>query len=157
MAMAPERRVKPDHVFVAPSPARVILLVLGLAGAAGTALGAYVGYQTDSSTLYGVAVGAAIFTVVCWVFLQITPPQRVSVTESVVEIKNGYHVNRYDLEDPGTDMLVRDGEVAFGHYRDNWSIVRAKDVDWHAFMEVVMRFQSRADLNAEARDKRFNR
>lgn len=157
MAMAPKGPAKPDHVFVAPSPARSLVVLLTVTGVVLTGLGAYWGYSQESSTAYGLAVGAAIVTVACWVFLQITVPQRVTITASVVEIKNGARLDRYDLEDPGTDMLVRDGEVAFGHYRDNWSIVRAKDVEWRPFMDVVMRFQSRADLNAEERDKRFNR
>jgi hypothetical protein len=157
MAMAPKGPAKPDHVFVAPSAARSLVMVLTLAGVTATGLGAWWGYTHDSGTSYGLAVGAAIVTVACWVFLQITVPQRVTITASVVEIKNGGRVERYDLEDPGTDMLVRDGEVAFGHYRDNWSIVRAKDVDWRPFMDVVMRYQLHADINAEERDKRFNR
>ena len=49
------------------------------------------------------------------------------------------------------------GSVAFGHYRDNWVIVQARDVEWRTFMDVVMAYQNRADSNAEARDERFKR
>ena len=46
-------------------------------------------------------------------------------------VRNG-HRNRYDLEDPGVELRVRDGEIAFAHYLKPWSVVRAKDVDWPA-------------------------
>jgi hypothetical protein len=103
------------------------------------------------------AVGAAVVLVLCWVTLMARVPQRIVVTGSTVRIIRGAEVHRFDLEDPGVDMLVRDGSVAFGHYRDNWVIVQARDVDWRVFMDVVMTYQDRADSNAEARDKRFER
>lgn len=156
MALAPTHGSRPDHVWHAPSPARTVVWLVLVATVAGTVAGAWWGRQQGSSTLYVLACGAAVLAVGCWVVLQVTVPQRVSITKSVVEIKNGSTTVRYDLEDPGTDLLVRDGEVAFGHYRDNWSIVRARDVDWRPFLDVVMRFQSRADINAEERDRRFN-
>ena len=53
------------------------------------------------------------------------------------------------------ELRVRDGEIAFAHYMKPWSVVRAKDVDWKVFTDVVMHYQNRADLNALLRDQRF--
>ena len=36
-------------------------------------------------------------------------------------------------------------------------VVRAKDVDWPVFIDVLMHYQKHADLNAELRDQRFKR
>ena len=39
---------------------------------------------------------------------------------------------------------------------ERWVVVRARDVDWHVFTDVVMHYQDKADRHAEARDKRFS-
>lgn len=157
MAMAPAGERRPDHVFVAPSRARSAVAVLMLLSLVGAVAGVWWGWREGSSTAYVLACGAAVAAVACWVLLQVSVPQRITITGSVVEVRRQGATQRYDLEDPGTDLLVRDGEVAFGIYRDSWTIVRARDVDWRPFMDVVMRYQSRADHNAEERDKRFSR
>ncbi|WP_030482772.1 hypothetical protein [Nocardioides aequoreus] len=148
---------KPDHVYVARSPGRKGIAMLGIVAAVATASAGWRGWQLQSTGDLALAGGAAIVCVICWVFLTVTVPQKVIVTGSVVEIVRSSTTQRYDMEDPGVDMLVRDGSVAFGHYRDNWSIVQARDVDWKVFMDVVMRYQFQADINAEERDKRFSR
>ena len=66
-------------------------------------------------------------------------------------------VDTFDLEDPGVDIRVKDGEIAFAHYMDRWVVVRSRDVDWKVFSDVVMYYQNKADQNAEERDRRFNR
>ena len=157
MTVVQDRR--PDHVFVAPSLLRVVVrlvLVLSLAGL-GLALWRLWERRPTHRWLVASAVAAAVVLVLCWVTLMARVPQRITVTGPTVQIVRGAEVHRFDLEDPGVDMLVRDGSVAFGHYRDNWVIVQARDVDWRVFMDVVMTYQNRADSNAEARDKRFKR
>lgn len=153
--MTQERR--PDHVFVAPSPMRVAVKVLLLFALVGLGLALWRLWQERTTWLVAAAVGLAVVTVLCWVTLMARVPQRITITGPMVHVRRGAEVFRYDLEDPGVDMLVRDGSVAFGHYRDNWCIVQARDVDWRVFLDVVMTYQDRADSNAEARDQRFGR
>lgn len=151
---------RPDHVFVAPSALRVLVklvLVLSLVGLGLALWRLWEAQATPPRWLVASAVAAAVVLVLCWVTLMARVPQRIVVSGPTVRIIRGAEVHRFDLEDPGVDMLVRDGSVAFGHYRDNWVIVQARDVDWRVFMDVVMTYQNRADSNAEARDKRFER
>lgn len=148
---------KPDHVFTAPSPGRKGIALLGLVSLMATVWAGWRGWQMESTGDLVLAGGAAVVTVICWVFMTLTVPQCVIITGSVIEIVRGSETQRYDLEDPGVDMLVRDGSVAFGHYRDNWTVVESREVRWQTFMDVVMRYQQQADLNAEERDRRFSR
>lgn len=151
------RTSTPDHVFVAPSPGRVVVkLVL----AASLVLGAWsvVRLFSDPTTPRVVgAVVAGVVLVACWAYLQAHIPQRITVTRAVIEVRRDGHTHRYDLEDPAVDIRVRDGEIAFAHYMDNWVLVSARDVEWKTFSDVVMHYQNNADNNAVARDQRFNR
>ncbi len=99
----------------------------------------------------------AVLAVGQWTLLQARIPQRIEVEKSVITIIKSGHRERYDLVDPGVELRVRDGEIAFAHYMKPWSVVRAKDVDWRVFTDVVMHYQNRADLNAVLRDQRFER
>ncbi|KQT93867.1 hypothetical protein ASG49_02575 [Marmoricola sp. Leaf446] len=148
---------RPDHVFVAPSLLRVVVKLLLVLSAAGLGVAVWRLWREQPTWLVAVAVGLAVVLVLCWVTLMARVPQRITITGPMVHIHRGAEVHRFDLEDPGVDLLVRDGSVAFGHYRDNWVIVHARDVDWRPFMDVVMNYQNRADSNAEARDERFKR
>lgn len=148
---------KPDHVFVAPSPMRVVVKLLLAAALVGLGVSVWLLRASRPSWLVAVAAVLAVVVVLCWVTLMARVPQRITITGPMVQVRRGAEVHRYDLEDPGVDMLVRDGSVAFGHYRDNWCIVQARDVEWRTFLDVVMTYQDRADSNAEARDQRFQR
>ncbi|ROR89783.1 hypothetical protein [Nocardioides aurantiacus] len=155
--MSPPQQRRPDHVFVAPSPLRVVVKLLLALSFLGLGVALWLLWQDQRTWLVAVAVVLAVVLVLCWVTLMARVPQRITITGPMVHIHRGAEVHRFDLEDPGVDMLVRDGSVAFGHYRDNWVIVQARDVDWRPFMDVVMNYQNRADSNAEARDERFKR
>ena len=105
-----------------------------------------------------------ILTAVCAVLLspcgaplQARIPQRIEVDRAVITIIRSGERHRYDLEDPGVELRVRDGEIAFAHYMQPWTVVRAKEVDWRVFTHVVMHYQNNADVNAELRDQRFAR
>jgi hypothetical protein len=74
----------------------------------------------------------------------------------VIEVRRDGHVDSFDLEDPGVEIRVMDGEIAFSSYKERWVVVRARDVDWHVFTDVVMYYQDKADRNAAERDKRFS-
>jgi hypothetical protein len=89
--------------------------------------------------------------------LQSKIPQRIIVRGSKISIRRDGQVSEFDLEDPAVDIRVSDGEIAFAHYMDRWVVVRARDVDWKVFSDVVMHYQNKADLYAAERDKRFNR
>jgi hypothetical protein len=92
-----------------------------------------------------------------WALLQTYIPQRIDIDKSVITINRNGKLLRYDLVDPGLEVRVRDGEIAFAHYMEPWSVVRAKDVKWHVFIDVLMHYQTRADVNADLRDQRFKR
>lgn len=147
----------PDHVFVAPSGWRHAVGVVTALAVVGAAVVGWMAWRSESVDLLVLALGSAALAVVCWVYLAVSTPQRVLITGSTIEIKRGAGSQTYDLEDPGVDLLVRDGSVAFGHYRDNWTVVEAREVDWPVFMDVVMRYQAQADHNAEERDRRFSK
>jgi hypothetical protein len=94
--------------------------------------------------------------VVFWALLQARIPQRVTVREAVIEVRRDGHVDSFDLEDPSVEIRVMDGEIAFSSYMERWVVVRARDVDWKVFTDVVMYYQNKADHNAAERDKRFS-
>ena len=100
---------------------------------------------------------AVVVLVVLWALLQSKIPQRITVEDTIIQIRRDGRVDRFDLEDPAVDIRVSDGQIAFAHYMDRWVVVRSRDVDWKVFSDVVMHYQNRADINAEERDKRFNR
>jgi hypothetical protein len=150
------------YTFVARSLLRrllMITLMFTLLFAAYAGYTAVTGYT--AATLGGgrqpvvVAVVAAVLAVAQWTLLQARIPQRIEVNKSVITIIKSGRRERYDLVDPGVELRVRDGEIAFAHYMKPWSVVRAKDVDWKVFTDVVMHYQNRADLNALLRDQRF--
>ena len=146
-----------QHVFVAPSPGRKVVGVLILVAAAGLAVSLLELSREQTPVLVAAAVGSALVLVVGWTYLRARIPQRITVNRAIIEIRRDGHTHRYDLEDPAVDIRVRDGEIAFAHYMDNWVLVSARDVEWKTFSDVVMHYQNNADHNAEARDQRFAR
>ncbi|MCW2867680.1 MAG: hypothetical protein JWR20_1868 [Marmoricola sp.] len=151
------RRPGEQHVFVAPSPGRKVvgvLIVLGLAGLVWSLLRLR---EAVSTPLVALAVVCGLVMVGGWTYLKAKIPQRITVDRAIIEVRRDGHVHRYDLEDPAVDIRVRDGEIAFAHYMDNWVLVSARDVDWKVFSDIVMHYQNNADHNAERRDERFSR
>ena len=146
-----------QHVFVAPSPGRKVVGLLILLAVGGLAVSLVELSRAQTPALVAAAVGCAVVLVGGWTYLRARIPQRITVNRAIIEIRRDGHVHRYDLEDPGVDIRVRDGEIAFAHYMDNWVLVSARDVDWKTFSDVVMHYQNNADHNAEARDQRFAR
>ena len=147
-----------QHVFVAPSPGRKVVLLLILVAVRRTGRqppGALP--RADADPVVAAVVASAVVLVAGWTYLRARIPQRITVDRAIIEIRRDGHVHRYDLEDPAVDIRVRDGEIAFAHYMDNWVLVSARDVDWKTFSDVVMHYQNNADHNAEARDQRFAR
>jgi hypothetical protein len=123
-----------------------------------TVCGAGVLAITARSLTAGIVAGAALVcAVLLWALLQARIPQRITLRGPHVEIRRDGQVYTFDLEDPAVDIRVRDGEIAFAHYLDRWVVVSSRDVDWKVFSDVVMRYQNKADRNAEERDKRFSR
>jgi hypothetical protein len=146
-----------EYTFVARSLMRRLVMItlifsVLLAGYAG-----YVAGTVGGRPAVTVTVVMAVLSVAQWTLLQARIPQRIEVEKSVVTIIKSGRRERYDLVDPGVELRVRDGEIAFAHYMQPWSVVRAKDVDWRVFTDVVMHYQNRADLNAQLRDQRFQR
>ena len=144
-------------VFVAPSPGRKIVGLLVLLALPGLALSLLELFRAQTPVNVAAAVSCAVVIVVGWTYLRARIPQRITVDRAIIEIRRDGHTHRYDLEDPAVDIRVRDGEIAFAHYMDNWVLVSARDVEWKTFSDVVMHYQNNADLNAEARDQRFAR
>ena len=145
------------YTFVAPSPGRrIVMLTLMF-----TVLGLiYMGYQltvkADDATI-GITVALALLVVAQWTFLQACIPQRIDIDKSVITINRSGTIKRYDLVDPGLEVRVRDGEIAFANYLEPWTVVKAREVTWSVFIDVLMHYQNKADLNAELRDQRFQR
>ncbi len=146
----------PDHVFVAPDRGRRVVRLALVVSFVGICAGTAMVVSERSVWSVGVLVLSTLLLVASWAVLQSNIPQRVTVSGSVIEIRRDGHTQRFDLEDPGVDILVSDGEIAFAQYKDGWVVVSAQDVDWKVFSEVVMHYQNQADHNAEERDKRFN-
>jgi hypothetical protein len=145
------------HVFVAPNPGRRLMLACFVIALLTVCVGGVLAI-TGRSLVAGIVTGAAaVCAVLLWALLQARIPQRVTLRGPHVEIRRDGQVHTFDLEDPGVDIRVRDGEIAFAHYMDRWVVVRSRDVDWKVFSDVVMQYQNKADRNAEERDKRFSR
>ncbi len=143
------------YTFVAPAPWRTLVMITLLFTLLGLVYAVWLLTNGLGDSAMVLAVVMAVLAVGQWTLLQARIPQRIEVEKSVITIiKSGHRVN-YDLVDPGVELRVRDGEIAFAHYMKPWSVVRAKDVNWPVFLDIVMHYQNRADLNAELRDQRF--
>ncbi|MEO7943834.1 MAG: hypothetical protein ABIR34_10575 [Marmoricola sp.] len=158
--MDPKKQSKPaaeNYVFVAPDAGRRIMRT----GMVGVLIALCVGATltvTQKNFWAMVVTGVAVvLLVVLWAMLQSKIPQRITVRGSMIQIRRDGQVESFDLEDPAVDIRVSDGQIAFAHYNDGWVVVRARDVDWKVFSDVVMHHQNNADHYAEERDKRFNR
>ena len=155
-----EKGTKPpadNYVFVAPDAGRWFMRAGMVASLVVLCVGATL-TVTEKSFPAVVGTGvAAVLLIVLWAMLQSKIPQRITVRGSMIQIRRDGRVDAFDLEDPAVDIRVSDGEIAFAHYQDRWVVVRARDVDWKVFSDVVMHYQNKADLYAEERDKRFNR
>lgn len=146
-----------DYVFVAPDRGRLVIRTFLVLSLVGLVVGITLSFSDRELWTLVLAGASAVGLVVCWAMLQSSIPQRITVQGSIVRIRRNGEVNEFDLEDPGVDIRVKDGEIAFAHYMDRWVVVRARDVDWKVFSDIVMYHQNKADHNAEERDRRFNR
>jgi hypothetical protein len=146
-----------DYVFVAPDPGRRVVRLTLFLCLVGLCVGGTLSLTDRQLWTLLLAGISAVGLVVCWAMLQSSIPQRITVRGSVVSIRRDGSDVEFDLEDPGVDIRVKDGEIAFAHYMDRWVVVRSRDVDWKVFSDVVMYYQNKADHNAEERDRRFNR
>ena len=146
-----------SYVFVAPDPGRWVLRTLALGSLVSLCVFATMAFEDRTPARMISAAVAAALLVTSWAMLQAKIPQRITVRGPIIRIRRNGEVHRFDLEDPSVDIRVRDGEIAFSHYMEPWVVVRSRDVDWKVFTDVVMRYQSKADRNAEERDKRFSR
>ena len=143
------------YVFVEPRPGRLLLNAALVLSVLVLCVAAFVAVIERSTVSMVIACGAAGCLVVLWSVLQTRIPQRITIEGSMIEIRRSGQIDRFDLEDPGIDIRVGDGEIAFAHYLDRWVVVRSRDVDWKIFSDVVMLYQNNADRYAEERDKRF--
>lgn len=152
-----KKSLSSNYVFVAPDAGRTFLRVSMLASLIALCVGATLTVTQKNFWAMVVTGISAVLLVVVWAMLQAKIPQRITVQGSHIQIRRDGRVDEFDLEDPAVDIRVSDGEIAFAHYMDRWVVVRARDVDWKVFSDVVMHYQSNADTYAEERDKRFNR
>ena len=145
-----------NYVFVAHNAGRSLLRLGLLASLVGLCVGGtLVVTERSFGALLATGVSAA-FLLVIWAVLQARIPQRITIQGPVIEVRRDGHVDSFDLEDPGVEIRVMDGEIAFSSYMERWVVVRARDVDWKVFTDVVMHYQNKADRNAEERDRRFS-
>jgi hypothetical protein len=145
-----------NYVFVAHNAGRSLLRLGLLVSLVGLCVG---GTLAVSQRSFGAVVAAGVSAaclVVFWALLQARIPQRVTVNGAVIEVRRDGHVDSFDLEDPSVEIRVMDGEIAFSSYMERWVVVRARDVDWKVFTDVVMYYQNKADRHAAERDRRFS-
>lgn len=145
-----------SYVFVAKNPGRSVMRAAMVVLLVGLCVGATLAItQRSLGAMVASGVSAASL-VVLWALLQARIPQRVIIKGSMIQIRRDGRVDNFDLEDPGVEIRVMDGEIAFSHYMERWVVVCARDVDWKVFSDVVMHYQNKADHYADERDKRFN-
>ena len=114
-----------DYVFVAPDPGRRVVRLLLVLSLIGLCVG--VTLSVSDRQMWTLLLGgiSAVGLVVCWAMLQSSIPQRITVRGPHVQIRRDGRVDSFDLEDPGVDIRVKDGEIAFAHYMDRWVVVRS--------------------------------
>jgi len=157
-ATAPLQPPSQRYRFVAPRRGRAVLMGLLLAAIVFTAFAAYsAATEIESRPWIITSVASALAAVALWALLQSSIPQVVTIENSIIEITNRGHSERFDLADPTVEILGRDGEIAFRCYDGRFSIVRARDVQWKVFTDVVMHYQHHADRKAEERKERYSR
>jgi hypothetical protein len=145
-----------NYVFVAHNAGRSLLRVGLVASLVGFCVSATLAVSERSSgamVATGVSAGCLV---VFWAVLEARIPQRITIKGPLIQVRRNGHVDTFHLEDPAVDIRVMDGEIAFSAYMDRWVVVRARDVDWHVFTDVVMHYQDKADRDADAKDKRFS-
>jgi hypothetical protein len=145
------------YTFVAPSPGRRMMMITLMFTTLGLIYAGWRATEGAGQPAVIALIGLAVLTVAQWGLLQTYIPQRIEIDKSVITINRNGHLTRYDLVDPGLEVRVRDGEIAFAKYMEPWFVVRARDVKWHVFIDVLMHYQTRADVNADLRDQRFRR
>jgi hypothetical protein len=146
-----------QYVFVAPDPGRRVMRAATVASLMALCVGATLSITQRNVWAMLITGVAAVLLVILWSMLQAKIPQRITVEGSRISIRRDGQVDAFDLEDPAVDIRVSDGEIAFANYQDRWVVVRARDVDWKVFSDVVMHYQNKADMYAAERDRRFNR
>ena len=145
-----------NYVFVAPNAGRSLLRLGLTASLVGVCVGGTLAvFERIFGAVLATCVSAA-FLLVIWTVLRAKIPQRITIHGPVIEVRRDGHVDSFDLEDPGVEIRVMDGEIAFSSYMERWVVVRARDVDWKVFTDVVMYYQNKADRHAEERNRRFN-
>jgi hypothetical protein len=145
-----------NYVFVAHTAGRWLTRMGLVASVVGLSVGATLTFSErtfEAMLATGVSAGCLV---VFWALLEARIPQRITIKGPLIEVRRDGRVHSFHLEDPAVDIRVMDGEIAFSSYMDRWVVVRARDVDWHVFTDVVMHYQNKADRDAEARDKRFS-
>lgn len=147
-----------DHYeFEAPDPARALMrLALGVLGAGAVAATAY---AADARTHQAVLVlaGALGGFVLLWTLLASRSPQLITADRSIITIRRGSRRERFDLVDPNVQIAVKDGQMALRYYDGRHVGIRPSEVDWPAFLNVVMHYQNYADEKAVAKEARFRR
>jgi len=151
-----ETSKSPKYVFVAPNHGRGLMKAALLASVVGVSVGATLSVSERSLGAVVATGFSAACLLVFWALLQAKIPQRITIDGPLIQIRRDGKVDSFHLEDPSVDIRVMDGEIAFSSYMDRWVVVRARDVDWHVFTDVVMHYQDKADRHAEERDKRFS-
>lgn len=145
----------PVYEWVAPSAWRRTIVGTLLGAPLVAAAFGYLAWRDQRLELGLVAGVALAVAALCWGTLMSTPPNMVSVVGSLISLRRRGRSETFDLVDPNLELRVRDGEIALTHYDGRWVVVKAREVDWSVFMDVVMRYQSHADRKAVERTRRF--
>jgi len=145
-----------NYVFIAHNAGRSMLRLGLLVSLVALCISATLALSERS---FGATVAtgvSAAFLLLVWAVLQAKIPQRITIHGSVVEVRRDGRVDSFNLQDPAVEIRVMDGEIAFSSYTERWVVVRARDVDWKVFTDVVMYYQNKADHDAEEKSRRFS-
>ena len=145
-----------NYVFVAPNAGRSLLRLGLLASLVGLCVGGTLAVTERSIGAVLATCVSAAFLVVIWAVLQARIPQRITIEGPLIQGAPRRTHRQLRPGGPGVEIRVMDGEIAFSSYMERWVVVRARDVDWKVFTDVVMYYQNKADRHAEERDRRFS-
>ena len=131
-------------------------LGLGLLCAAMFAAAAYAAEVRTHAAVLALA-GVVACLVLLWTMLASRSPQRITLARSIITIRRGSRMERFDLVDPNLQIVVKDGQMAFRYYDGRHVVIRPSEVDWASFLNVVMHYQNFADVKAVEKEARFKR
>lgn len=146
--------VRADHVFTPRRATRRVLTAVTLAAAVLTALALRAALAEPDSARVGLAVIAAVTTLVLWVVRASATPARLRVQLGQLEVVRGHRRDVVDLASDYTDVEVqgrpghRGWRVVFPRREGDPVVVDASVVDPEEFMRVLRAYRPEPGADA---------